>query len=174
MRFRRWVVGRRTFPFAQALRIQCGMPSFRIVALAAGVAAVVAACSHSHSFSNEAYLESLGSWPTPAPDFDGPTGDGASHFLTGGDGHSYRCNDTPYSLTTTPEKITTFDPNADVLWPGALIQGGPFQQGVLAALPLTERAPLEISIPGLLASNNTMVVDHPTLATVQQMIGICF
>jgi DNA-binding beta-propeller fold protein YncE len=129
-----------------------------------------AACGHS-GFSSDGYLEHLGSWPTPSPDFDGPTGDSQTHYVTGGDGHSYRCSDTPYSLTTTPDKITTFDPNADVLWPGGLIQGGPLQQGVLAALPLTERAPLTISIPGLLASNNTMVVDVPTVASVQQAVG---
>src|SRR5689334_4026406 len=121
------------------------------LALALIAPAALGASGGHHGLSTAAFPEVHRAWPTPSPDADAPSGPGTVHSVTGGDGHSYRCTDTPYSLTSTPDKITTFAPNVDVLWPGGLIQGGPLQQGVLSSLPLTERAPLVISIPGLLA-----------------------
>jgi DNA-binding beta-propeller fold protein YncE len=122
------------------------------------------------------YLSSLPAWPAPKPDFNGPTpggdaGSGSTNYLTGTDGKNYKCNSTPYSLTTTPQQIVTFNPNVDVLWPGALLQGGPLQKGALVGLPITQRAPLAVSIPTLLSASNAVTVESPTVATVQQAVG---
>ncbi|MGH7269372.1 MAG: thiol-activated cytolysin family protein, partial [Polyangiaceae bacterium] len=118
-----------------------------------------------------AYLQSLPAWPDASPDADVPAGDAGTASVLSSDNKSYACTRTPYSLTTTPQQIVTFDPNVDVLWPGALLQGKALQSGALAGLPITQRAPIAISIPGLLAANNTITVGQPTLATVQQAIG---
>lgn len=129
------------------------------------------ACGHGGGHGGiDGYVSSLPAWPAPSPDAR-VAGDQETDWVTGSDGRSYRCTITPYSLTATPDKVTTFDPNADVLWPGALLQGKPLQQGVLEGLPLTERAPLDVSIPDLLAANNTLRVEHPDLASVQQAVG---
>lgn len=118
-----------------------------------------------------AYLRSLPAWPDALPDTNAATGAAATSFVTGSDGVKYRCTTTPYSLTETPEKVVSFDPTVDVLWPGALVQGKSYQEGRLAAVPINKRAPITVSIPGLLFDGNTRVVDAPSVATVGSAIG---
>jgi hypothetical protein len=118
-----------------------------------------------------AYFASLPAWPAPQANSQGPVDAGTTNYLTGTDGKPYQCTTTPYSLTTTPQQIVTFNPNVDVLWPGALLQGGPLQQGRLVGLPITQRASLAVSIPTLLAATNTQTVPNPTEASVEQAIG---
>jgi len=84
----------------------------------------------------------------------------------------YDCTSTPYSLTENPEKIVTLDPDANVLWLGALLQGKGYKDGIgsLAELPVRERAPLTISVD-LLTEDNMRVVENPSLGTVNQALG---
>jgi hypothetical protein len=121
-----------------------------------------------------AYFTGLPGWPAAKPDsnlaIDGGS-DAAPNYVTGTDGVEYLCTTTEYSLTATPTQVVTFNPNVDVLWPGALLQGGPFQQGELVGLPITQRAPLTVSIPTLLSGNNSQVVPSPSVATVENAIG---
>jgi hypothetical protein len=88
------------------------------------------------------------------------------------DGQDFVCETTPFSITRTPDKIVTMNPDLEVLWPGSLLQGQGYAMGIgsLAELPIRERAPLTIAID-LLTSNNTRTVADPTLATVNQAIG---
>lgn len=144
-------------------------------------ALAVSACSSSEpndtndgdsdTSSTNTYLEGLPAWPATSADNKGATGPATDDYLTGSDNRTYRCTTTPYSLTTTPEKIVTFNPTVDVLWPGALIQGRSYQQGLLEALSITARAPLTVSIPTLLFAGNSRIVENPTVATVQAAIG---
>lgn len=84
----------------------------------------------------------------------------------------YICNSTSYSLTETPDKITTLNPDVEVLWVGSLLQGDGHLNGIgsLAEVPVRQRAPLELTLD-LLTGNNNKVVENPTVSTVNQAIG---
>src|SRR5690606_21337317 len=85
---------------------------------------------------------------------------------------TYRCTTTPYKITQTPDKIVTMDPDVNVLWLGALLQGRGYKDGIgsLAEWAVRERAPLRVSIDFLTGSNSRQV-DRPDLASVNQAIG---
>src|SRR5579872_6168521 len=42
----------------------------------------------------------------------------------------WSCSETGYSLTNEPSKFVVVDPNADVLWPGSLVQGNSLASGL--------------------------------------------
>jgi hypothetical protein len=80
---------------------------------------------------------------------------------------NYRCHSIPYSITTNPREIVMYNPDASILWPGALIQGASRKAlGSLQSLPISERAPLRISIPDFATADNYRVVDNPNESTV--------
>jgi len=121
-----------------------------------------------------AYLAALPAWDDfspPQPDTDEPAGSAEDQTQVA-DGVQYSCRTTPYNITRTPEKIVTLDPDANVLWPGALIQGRGYSLGIgsLRELAIKQRAPLEVSID-LLSSHNSALVSEPTLARVSQTVG---
>lgn len=94
---------------------------------------------------------------------------GASTPVNAGDGK--RCTSTPYEITDTPTEIVTFDPDSEILWPGALLQGASRAElGALQELPIRQRGPLRLSI-NLLAKDNARTVESPTLSSVQSAIG---
>ncbi|HSE43722.1 MAG TPA: thiol-activated cytolysin family protein, partial [Gemmatimonadales bacterium] len=84
----------------------------------------------------------------------------------------YKCVSSPYSITRTPDKIVTMDPDVNVLWLGALLQGKGYKQGIgsMQEWAVRERAPLEISVDLLDGANSATVTD-PDLASVTQAIG---
>jgi hypothetical protein len=120
------------------------------------------------------YIRSLPSWqefsPT-LPDANAIAGSGTESYEPVA-GVTYHCQTTPYSITATPEKIVTLDPDSNILWLGALLQGDGYRGGIgsLQEWPVRERAPLTISID-LLDGNNTTTIEHPDLASVTQAIG---
>jgi hypothetical protein len=61
------------------------------------------------------------------------------------DGASFSCTQTKYSLTKVPEKFVALNPNADVLWPGSLVQGKSMAGGILDPIPV-KRAPGTITL----------------------------
>jgi hypothetical protein len=86
--------------------------------------------------------------------------------------NAYDCTTTPYTLTETPDKIVTFNPDANVLWAGALLQGQGYKQGLgsLKELPIRQRAPLELSV-NLQTAGNSATIANPTNVSVQAAIG---
>lgn len=58
---------------------------------------------------------------------------------------SFSCTQTRYSLTKVPEKFVALNPNADVLWPGSLVQGKSMAGGILDPIPV-RRAPGTITL----------------------------
>jgi len=82
------------------------------------------------------------------------------------------CSVTEASITRNPEDIVTYSPDSEILWLGSLIQGRGHREGLgsLLELPIRQRAPATIAID-ILFSNNTAVVESPTLASVGQAIG---
>lgn len=126
----------------------------------------------------DAYLKDLPEWDEFSPqlaDVGDPvieeTGPTEATLDTSGD-QIYVCRTTPCSITSTPDAIVTMDPNSEILYLGALIQGSTYLGGLAAMeeLPIRQRAPLAISTD-LLIADNTRTVQNPTLATVTQAVG---
>lgn len=120
------------------------------------------------------YAETLPRWGEYSPVLpseDAPTGDPIEEVVSSG-GRDYTCTTTPYSITATPEDIVTFNPDSEILWLGALLQGDGYVQGIgsLDELPIRQRAPLTISID-LLTADNTATVENPDLGSVGTAIG---
>jgi thiol-activated cytolysin len=68
--------------------------------------------------------------------------------------------------TLTFDDMVAFDPNADALWPGSIVQGKHLRNGLLAPIALP-RTPLAITITTPLGlSVITREVEHPSLASV--------
>lgn len=86
---------------------------------------------------------------------------------------TFACTVTPYTMKDNPDKLVMYEPDRDVLWAGGLIQGKSHRDGVgsLLSLPITERAPIRVSIPDLPSGENFRQVDNPSAATVNAAIG---
>jgi Thiol-activated cytolysin len=73
-------------------------------------------------------------------------------------------------LTKSLEKWVAFDPNADALYPGSLIQGISLPDGVLNPIS-TARTPITITVTDLVSANPTATysatIQNPTLAKVR-------
>ena len=93
-------------------------------------------------------------------------------YNTSFEGVEYDCTSTPYSLTETPDKIVTLNPDVKALWPGSLLQGQGYVNGIgsLMELPIRERSPLKLSL-SLSFAGNSRTVANPDLASVQQAVG---
>ena len=110
------------------------------------------------------YVKSLPAWdefspPLPAETTVTRSGDDTTLL----EGAEYDCDVTSYSMTATPREIVVFSPDADILWPGSLLQGDKYAGGLgsLGELPIRQRAPLKIFID-LLTENVTRTVRTPT------------
>ncbi len=113
-------------------------------------------------------------WSTFSPelaDKNGATGASSKAVQQSG-GTAFDCTTTPYTLTDTPDRIVTFNPDNNILWAGALLQGKGYKQGLgsLKELPIRQRAPLELSI-NLQTAQNSATVTNPNNVTVQTAIG---
>jgi len=122
-----------------------------------------------------AYLVSLGPWAAfsaPRERADSALPLTAASFDSIFDGVTYVCDSETYEITETPEKVVTFDPDSNILWLGALLQGRGYKEGIgsLAEVPIRNRAPLTIGID-LLTAGNRRVVENPSLTTVNAAIG---
>ncbi len=86
---------------------------------------------------------------------------------------TYQCFSTPFTLRDNPEQIVMYSPDVDLLWPGALIQGKSYRDGLgsLLGLIIRERTPIKVSIPSLANNDNFREVANPDQAEVSQAIG---
>jgi hypothetical protein len=88
------------------------------------------------------------------------------------DGTELRCTQTDYSLTKVPEKFVALNPNADVLWPGSLVQGKSMAGGILDPIPV-ERAPGAITLTIASGGGGPFfrTIEKPSLSTATQAIN---
>jgi hypothetical protein len=137
------------------------------------------------------FLESLPSWsefsptqpsqpPTPAGeaqveedvelDVEVINDDGSMDLL---EDVTYSCQVQPFTLTDNPQQIAMYSPDREILYAGGLIQGKSHRDGLgsLLGLPIAERSPINVSIPGLANDDNFRTVDRPSQGTVDQAIG---
>lgn len=86
---------------------------------------------------------------------------------------AYSCTSVPYNISKTPRDIVIYNPDVDILWPGALIQGKSHagQSGSFLPLTIGERSPVNVSIPGFSTGTNFRVVDEVDQAHVAAAIG---
>ncbi len=86
-----------------------------------------------------------------------------------GESGSYYCTTTDYSLTKVPEKFVALNPNADVLWPGSIVQGKSMAGGILDPVPV-KRAPGTITMT--IASGGTgmfhQTMERPSLSAAME------
>lgn len=122
----------------------------------------------------DGFFASLPAWdaysPT-MPDADEPLGAPVMEEVTIED-VEYNETTTPYSITRTPEKVVTLNPDVEALWVGSLLQGDGYVGGIgsLQELPIRQRAPLTVAVD-LLTGDNTQTVTDPDQASVNQAIG---
>ena len=87
----------------------------------------------------------------------------------------YACTDVPYTLSKNPQQLVIYNPDQDILFPGALIQGKShkLQAGSLLGITVKERTPINVSIPGFSfpSGSNFRTVDTVDQAHVAQAIG---
>jgi hypothetical protein len=84
----------------------------------------------------------------------------------------YSCQEQPYSIAENPERMVMYNPDVEVLWPGALIQGKSRKElGSLLGLPIAERTPISVSIPSFASSDNFREVPTPNQASVGAAVG---
>lgn len=122
----------------------------------------------------DAFFATLPAWEQyspPLPDADATTGAPVDQPVEIG-GETYTETVTPCSITRTPEKIVTLNPDVEVLWVGSLLQGSGYRGGIgsLQELPIRQRAPVTLSI-SLLTGDNTRTVANPDQASVTQALG---
>jgi hypothetical protein len=120
------------------------------------------------------YIADLPAWAAFSPtqaDADVALG-GATETDEEIGGDPYRCTTTPYSITRTPDRVVTLNPDVEILWVGSLLQGKGHLGGIgqLGELPIRQRAPLQLSID-LLVGDNARTVQSPSVATVTSAIG---
>lgn len=86
---------------------------------------------------------------------------------------TYSCQSQPFTLSGNPQQIAMYSPDREILYAGALIQGKSHRDGLgsLLGLPIAERTPIRVSIPGLANNDNFRTVENPNQATVDQAIG---
>jgi hypothetical protein len=86
---------------------------------------------------------------------------------------TYSCQVQPFTLSRNPEQIAMYSPDREILYAGGLVQGKSHRDGLgsLLGLPIAERAPINVSIPGLANDDNFRTVDRPNQGTVDQAIG---
>lgn len=120
------------------------------------------------------YLLALPSWGEFSPtDWSSNEPTGATDSNTYASGNTiYECTTTEYSLTETPDKTTIFNPDAEILWLGALLQGKGYADGLgsLAELPIRQRAPVTVFID-LLSENVSRTVENPDPSSIARAVG---
>lgn len=133
--------------------------------------------------SVDAFVNELPSWSDVSPDSLENNGEPVGETAVVGEetapgGDLYTCTTTPYSITKNPQEIAIHNPDAAVLWPGALIRGrSHLQTGSLelVAVSRDKRAPLGISVQGGgvlgIPGGVSTVVEQPVGSTIREGIN---
>lgn len=154
--------------------LSCGLPTLAALCLAFGGCGDAAAPVPPAPADLDAFFATLPGWEQyspPLPDADATTGEPSTQEIEI-EGQAYNETVTPCSITRTPEKVVTLNPDVEVLWVGSLLQGSGYRGGIgsLQELPIRQRAPLTLSI-SLLTGDNTRTVENPDQASVTQALG---
>ncbi|NNE44948.1 MAG: hypothetical protein HKN12_12135, partial [Gemmatimonadetes bacterium] len=121
------------------------------------------------------YLGALPAWSEFSPEKpseDVPIGDPSDPDIFTVGATEYSCTTTPYSITDTPDRLATFNPDSEIMWLGALLQGKGHRDGLgsLAELPIRQRAPIKV-FTDLLTEANAETVENPDAQSISTAIG---
>lgn len=85
---------------------------------------------------------------------------------------TFTCIDRTYAFTYDPERALSFVIDDEVVWPGALVEGRSHRDGdgTLQALPLAERAPIDVTLT-IADERFTRRVERPDRSAVGQALG---
>jgi thiol-activated cytolysin len=91
---------------------------------------------------------------------------------TANGGAGWACTETGYSLTNEPSKFVVVNPNADVMWPGSLVQGKSLAGGLLDPIPV-KRAPgtITLTIAGGASSSFSQTMPEASLSNATQAMN---
>lgn len=128
------------------------------------------------------FVNSLAAWDDVSPlepENNGiPSGQAGDPEEELADGQIYSCTTQSYSITKNPTELVTADPNAGIIWPGALIRGSSHLGGSglqLLALDKSRRAPLGISVAGGgvlgIRGGVSTEIQEPVASTVREGIN---
>lgn len=156
--------------------------SLRSLVAVALLISLVACSGGSGGVDNvNAFLKDLPAWEEVAlleeENSGTPVGEASDPEEVLVDNQLYSCQTQSYSLTKNPEQIVMTNPNAGLIWPGALIQGGSHLAGSLRLLALdkSRRTPLGISVEGGgvlgVRSGISTIIEQPVASTVREGIN---
>lgn len=122
----------------------------------------------------DAYIKALPTWQEYSPELPAENlliSDPVDTTVVHND-LTYNCSVSRYSITDTPREITVFSPDADIMWPGSLLQGDKYAGGLgsLGELPIRQRAPLKVFID-LLTEDSGRTVANPDASSVASAVG---
>ncbi|GAA2524278.1 thiol-activated cytolysin family protein [Streptomyces longisporus] len=155
-----------------------GATSYRVVAVSGGEEITQLEISpspmapDSEPADMNAYVKQLAGWRSIAPhdpDKIEPHGPEAKSTEKAESGYVVTKTQR-YDMTKTPEIIMTRDPNADILWPGALVQGAAAVEGGLTECAIKERKPIRIGITSLGGNIKSQLVENPSGSLVGDAI----
>ncbi len=169
-------------PKAKTTRSIRGLLYFVAIVLLSGLVAC-GGVSGPGGGSNDltAYIKGLPSWQEVSPLQESNNGEPVGTIsapeekLVGN--QVYSCSVQTYSITKNPEQIVMMNPNASVIWPGALINGKSHLSAALNPLALdkSRRSPLGISVEGGgvlgVRAGVSTVIDQPVGSTVREGIN---
>ena len=91
---------------------------------------------------------------------------------TANGGAGWACTETNYSLTNEPSKFVVVNPNADVMWPGSLVQGKSLAGGLLDPIPV-KRAPgtITLTIAGGASGTFSQTMPEASLSSATQAMN---
>jgi len=108
--------------------------------------------------------------PPVLPDTTAPRIVNAANSKTRVDGVECHVVETTKQQTTATHEMVAFDPNADALWPGSLVQGKSLQRGVLAPIGLP-RAPGTVTLTTPLnVPQMSRTIERLSLPSVQEAL----
>ncbi|EST29614.1 hypothetical protein M878_19995 [Streptomyces roseochromogenus subsp. oscitans DS 12.976] len=119
------------------------------------------------------YVRSLLTWEKVARQIKTPSRNpvGSPRVTKEQDGGKwYRVTSQDHQFSKTPKNLVLRNPNADVLWPGALIQGGPASEGALSELVIEERTPINISCSAAVPEPRARL-ENPSASAAQEAIA---
>jgi thiol-activated cytolysin len=86
-------------------------------------------------------------------------------------GRTYECTEQTYEVAAEYDEQIVLNPTSDVLWPGAILDGGTIDTGGYVPI-LAPRTPVTISVSLVnIAGDKSRTVEDPKLSTMRQAIG---
>lgn len=126
------------------------------------VALLVVGCTGEFSVGDaDTYLDQLPDYPDAPPPHDRAVGEATFEY-----GDNEVCSSTTYSIADAPEEVIMFSADPQIFWPGALIQGDSYEEGSPLLLPLSNRAPMNLSISGLFAGQTAEFDVEPAQSSI--------